>query len=218
MLLGIGLAIAFAVQVITHAAVPMAVGVPPIFTALEALAVATVDAGAQLGPLLAQLATAALCLAFCGQDCIGFCSSWPAGNRRPALERVLRHPSAISNGFHGPTSTSSLSSQLESVKPIGALLRAAVHVTGFTSAFRSSFKTPTHTRSSSPEPPSTASISWFSMSLPRMLASYSAPSVKPFLAREKKEPICRRSRSQPRPAEPSRSAPRAAAERPRLLP
>jgi hypothetical protein len=59
-LLGVGLAVAFAVQALASAPVPTVVGVPPIFTALKTLAVATVDVGAQLGPLITQLAGLAL--------------------------------------------------------------------------------------------------------------------------------------------------------------
>jgi hypothetical protein len=59
-LLGVRLAVAFAVQVLASAPVPSAIGVPPIVTALKTLAVATVEVGAQLGLLLAQLALLAL--------------------------------------------------------------------------------------------------------------------------------------------------------------
>jgi hypothetical protein len=59
-LLGVGLAVAFAVQALAHAPVPSVVGVPPIFTALKTLALATVEVGAQLGPLFTQLAGLAL--------------------------------------------------------------------------------------------------------------------------------------------------------------
>jgi hypothetical protein len=59
-LLGVGLAVAFAVQALASAPVPSAVGVPPIFTALKTLATATVEVGHQLGPLFTQLASLAL--------------------------------------------------------------------------------------------------------------------------------------------------------------
>jgi hypothetical protein len=59
-LLGVELAVAFAVQALAHAPVPSAVGVPPIFAALKTLAVATVEVRAQLGPLVAQLASLTL--------------------------------------------------------------------------------------------------------------------------------------------------------------
>jgi hypothetical protein len=55
-LLEVGLAVAFAVQALASAPVPSAVGVPPIFTALKTLAIATVEVVTQIGPLLAQLA------------------------------------------------------------------------------------------------------------------------------------------------------------------
>jgi hypothetical protein len=55
-LLGVGLAVAFAIQALASAPVPSAVGVPLIFTALKTIATAMVEVGAQLGPLLVQLA------------------------------------------------------------------------------------------------------------------------------------------------------------------
>jgi hypothetical protein len=59
-LLGVGLAVAFAVQALASTPVLSEIGVPPIFMALKTLAIATVEFGAQIGPLLAQLAAAAL--------------------------------------------------------------------------------------------------------------------------------------------------------------
>jgi hypothetical protein len=59
-LLGIGLAVAFAVQALASAPVPSEIGVPPIFTALKTLAMATAEVGAQLALLMAQLASLAL--------------------------------------------------------------------------------------------------------------------------------------------------------------
>jgi hypothetical protein len=169
-LLGVGLAVAFAVQVLAFTPVPSAVSVPLLFMALKTLVVATVEVGRQIGPLMMQLASwlsrtgCCRCPDCCGLDCIGFCSNWPAGPHRLRLPRTIR-PVALPRGrpLLSPTSSVPLAVALLRLASAsfqgGAPPREGAPATAITSASPSSFATPPLTRSSSPVLRSTASSS-----------------------------------------------------------